>query len=66
MRTFTGSSFALEADSFWRALHAVPQVDAYVDALGDGAAAFEQLPDVPISKSEGSGQGLAQVPPRRV
>ena len=37
------------------------QVDAYVDALGDGASPFEQLPDVPPSGSEGSGQGLAQV-----
>lgn len=36
-----------------RAFAGYTQVDAYVDALGDGAAPFEQLPDVPPSGSKG-------------
>lgn len=38
-----------------RAFAGYTQVDAYVDALGDGASPFEQLPDVPPSGSKGSG-----------
>lgn len=38
-----------------RAFAGYTQVDAYVDALGHGAAPFERLPDVPPSRSEGSG-----------